>query len=56
MGKKRKDRPRRKLTAVEVLMAALGIGFIALVLLVAILLLTHGCSVVHYPLDLEPQM
>lgn len=56
MGKKRQDRPKRKLTAVEVLMAILGIGFIAIVVLVAILLLTHGCSVVHYPLDLEQPM
>ncbi len=37
-------------------MAVLGIGFIAIVVLVAILLLTHGCSVVEYPLDLEQRM
>jgi hypothetical protein len=56
MGKKRGKAPKRKLTPVEVLMAILGIGFIAIVVLVAILLLTHGCSVIHYPLDLDQQL
>lgn len=57
MGKRRSvPQERRKWKAVEVLMAVLGIAFILLVVLVVILLLTHGCSVVHYPLDLEQQM
>lgn len=56
MGKKRGNRPKRKRTAVEILMAVLGIGFLAVVVLVAVLLLAHGCSVVHYPLDLEQRM
>jgi hypothetical protein len=56
MGKKRSRPTQRKRTPVDVLMAILGIGFIAIVVLVAILLLTHGCAVVHYPLDLESQL
>jgi hypothetical protein len=40
----------------DVLMAVIGIGFIVLAVLVIILLFTHGCSVVHYPLDLEQQL
>ena len=32
-------------------MAILGVGFILIVLLVVLILMTKGCSVVHYPLD-----
>jgi len=32
-------------------MAILGIGFLLIVALVVIILLTRGCSVIHYPLD-----
>jgi hypothetical protein len=56
MAKLRRDRPRKKRSAVEVLMALLGVSFILLAVLVVVLLFTHGCSVVHYPLDLEQRM
>jgi len=56
MGKKRANRPKQKRSPVEILMAILGVAFIAVAILVVILLLTHGCSVVHYPLDLEQRM
>jgi hypothetical protein len=35
------------------MMAALGVGFILLVVLIAIVLFTKGCSAVHYPLDIQ---
>ena len=54
MAKKRHDRPKRKRSPVEILMAVLGIAFIAVAVLVALILLTHGCSVVHYP-GLSPE-
>ena len=53
MGKRR-VKPRlskKKRSPVEILMAILGVGFILIVVLVVIILLTRGCSVVHYPLD-----
>ena len=49
--KDKSKRTKKKRSPVEILMAILGVGFILIVLLVALILLTKGCSVVHYPLD-----
>jgi len=56
MGKKHIVHSKRKHKPVEILMAIMGIGFLAVAILVVILLFTHGCSLVHYPLDLEQPM
>jgi len=49
--KSRKARKKRGPT--EIVMAVLGVGFIVLAALVVLILFTRGCSVVHYPLDIQ---
>jgi len=34
-------------------MAFLGVGFIVFMLLIVYVLITKGCSVIHYPLDIK---
>jgi hypothetical protein len=51
MGKVKSKKSKKKRSPVEILMAILGVGFLLIVALIIIILLTKGCSVVHYPLD-----
>ena len=51
MGKVKSNKSKKKRSPVEILMAILGVGFLLIVALVIFILLTKGCSVVHYPLD-----